>query len=124
MRTTVLKQTEAALFAGLCQHDLVQQKRNRSLPLQDRKAVIHGSRKFRIGERDAAKGCTPQDLSRCRLTLSAKEESRLGANVGMTPPVQNDARDIPLSVKSGVPKHGSELFPDRPFIIPEWGSKH
>src|SRR5271154_3994335 len=91
----------------------------RSLGFQYGIAVVHGSGEIGVGKRDPAEGRTAQDFSWCRSTIPAKEEARLRAQIGMTPAVQNDSRDIPLRVKPRGRKHLRKLFTDSSFIVPK-----
>src|ERR1700677_4881521 len=54
------------------------------------------SGKISIGESNAAKGCAAQDFTACRLSILAKEETRLRAAVSVSPAIQHHARNVTL----------------------------
>ena len=64
--------------------------------------MIHDAGQIRIREGNAAVRIVAQDFSRSGLPIGAKEKSGLGAEIGVAPPVQNDAGDIAPRVESGL----------------------
>src|SRR3954466_6708127 len=78
--------------------------------------MVHDAGEIGIGECNPAVRCLAQDIAWSRLAVFAEEEARLWAEVGVAPAIQNDAGDIAIGIEAGTPKHGSELFPDSPFV--------
>src|SRR5580704_11400639 len=71
-----------------------------------------------IGERNPPKGRAAQDFTLCRLSILAKEETRLRAAVGVSPTIQHYARNVPLGVETGCGEHLCELLAHPPLVIP------
>src|SRR5580700_8625125 len=92
--------------------------------LKDRVAVIHRTSQIRVRESDSSKGRVPQHLSRRRLAIVPKEKSRLRIEIRMTPPIQNNSRDVALCIKTCRRKHFRELLPDSPLILAERCGEH
>src|SRR5580704_19072211 len=81
--------------------------------------MIHGPGQIGIGKCDPAEWCVAQDLPGGRSALLSEEETRLRAQVGMAPAVQNNAGDIAPRVEAGAGEHCRELFADLLLIVPE-----
>ena len=86
--------------------------------------MVHRPSQIGVGKSDPAERRLAQDFSSGGLAASAKEESRLRAQIGVTPAIQDDSRDVPLGVEAGAGKHLRELLTDLPFIVPEGSSDH
>jgi len=50
------------------------------------------------------------DLKRRRISRGSEIEPRRGSNVGMTPSVKDDARDVAPGIKSCIAQHGLQLL--------------
>src|SRR5712692_6270189 len=90
-----------------------------SMRLKNRRAVVHNSGQIGIGKRDAAERCVPQHFSWCRSSVFAKKETRLRTQVGVSPAVQDDARNVAAGIKPRLRKHQDELLADAPFVLAE-----
>src|ERR1700761_3854453 len=83
--------------------------------------MIHGTGKIRVRERNSSKRPIAEGLTRSRISVQAEEEPRLGINKRMSPPVENDSRNIPLGVEARSPKHLRQLFAYLLFVFHERG---
>ncbi len=57
--------------------------------------MVHRPSQIGVGKSDPAERRLAQDFSSGGLAASAKEESRLRAQIGVTPAIQDDSRDVP-----------------------------
>src|SRR3984957_7964091 len=83
--------------------------------------MIHGAGKIRVRERDSSKRPIAESLTRSRISVQAEEEPRLRINKRMSPPVENDARNIALGVEARSPEHLHHLLAYLLLIFHERG---
>src|SRR5271156_4097659 len=83
--------------------------------------MIHGTGKIRVREGDSSKRPIAEGLTRSRISVQAEEEPRLGINKRMSPPVENDARNIPLGVEARSPEHLHQLLAYLLFVFHKRG---
>src|SRR3984885_1607545 len=83
--------------------------------------MIHGAGKIRVCERDSSKRPIAEGLTRRRIPVQAEEEPRLGINKRMSPPVENDSRNITLGVETRSPEHVRHLLAYLLFVFREGG---
>ena len=81
--------------------------------------MIHRASEIGIRERDSSEWGTAQDIAWCGFALGAEEESRLGAQIGMPPPIENDRRNIAPRIESRSGEHPRELLADASLVFPE-----
>src|SRR5271155_3414317 len=81
--------------------------------------MIHGTGKIRVRECDSSKRPIAEGLTRSRISVQAEEEPRLGINKRMSPPVENNSRNIPLGVKTRSPEHLHHLLAYLLFVFSE-----
>ena len=62
--------------------------------------MIHDSRQIGIRERNPAVGRIPENITWTGRVAFSKEKARLGAEVRMTPPVQNNSRNVAVRIES------------------------
>ena len=76
-------------------------------------------RQVRVGKCNPPEGRAAQNFSRSKLSILAKKESRLRAQIRMTPAVGNNPRNILLRIEPVLREHGVELLatPFR-FVFP------
>ena len=79
--------------------------------------MVHDSGEIGIGEGDFAERRAPHYLSRSDLALRSKEEARLAAEIGMAPPIYDDAGNIPPRIKAATRKHQRHLLTNLPLIF-------
>src|SRR4051812_35875485 len=92
---------------------------NGALGFQDRRAVVHDAAQVGVGEGDAAEGILLQELAGRGHSRASEKEAWLGAEVGVSPTVQDDAGDIAASVEAAAREHLGELPADAAFVIAE-----
>src|SRR5512133_305762 len=91
---------------------------------QNRAAVIHDPGQIGIRKCDSTERRISQDVARRGLSIFAEKESWLRTQVGVTPTVENDARDIALCVEAGSREHFAELLTNAPFIFTKGSGEH
>ncbi len=79
--------------------------------------MVHNSRQIGVREGDFAERSPANHLARSWFTVSAKKESRLSAQIGMSPTVYDDACNIAPCIETGDRKHRSKLLPHHPLIL-------
>src|SRR5262249_20218915 len=68
---------------------------------------------------NAAKRRVTQSFAGCRLAILAEKESGLRTQVRMSPTIQYDSCDVPLSIEAIAAEHFRELFSNPRFIFAE-----
>ena len=61
----------------------------------------------------------PQDIPWRWVAIDAKNESRLRIHVRVTPPIENDPRDVPARIESAGREHVGHLRPKRALMLCE-----
>src|SRR5271154_4427435 len=87
-----------------------------AMGFQDGRPVIHNAGQVGIGEADSVERRAAENFSRSGLSVFAKEESGLRAEICVSPTVQYDARNVAAGVKSQAAEHQVELFTDFLFV--------
>src|SRR5207302_8263 len=96
--------------------DLVHNLTGGALRFENGHAVIHDAGEIGICERDTPVGTLTDRISRPRLSIFAKKESGLRAQIGVAPAVQDNSRDIAAGIESGPPEHGAEVLAYLPLV--------
>ena len=81
--------------------------------------VVVVASEVRVGERHAPEWRPSKHVRRRRLAVLAEEESRLRAQIRVTPSVQDDSRDVTLRIETRLRKHVRKLFTNPAFILAE-----
>ncbi len=82
--------------------------------------MVGDSGKIRVREGDSAERRGTQHVAGRRLAIFAEKESRRGAEIGVSPAVQNDSRNVTSGIESGTGKHRSELLANLPLVVAKW----
>src|SRR5512138_2858214 len=96
--------------APLTHDDLIEQLLHCSARLKNRTPVIHDPGEIGISKSYPSKRRVAQNVARGRLPIFAEEKSRLRIQIGVAPPVQDDACNITLGVETGPSKHLAQLL--------------
>jgi|ERR1700691_3018900 len=104
--------------------NLIEQLADCSLCFEYGVTMIHGSCQIGISKCNTPKWRIAQDLASGRLATTPKEETRLRAQIGMSPAIQDDSCDIPPCIEAPSREHLVELLPDLSFIISERRCQH
>ena len=81
--------------------------------------MIAGSGEIRIRERNPTVRLIPQHIPRRRLAVDAEEKARLRINVRVSPPIQNDSRDVSARIEPARREHVAELLAERALVLRE-----
>src|SRR3569832_1636446 len=86
--------------------------------------MVHRASEVSIREGDASERSAAQDVARCGLAVRAEEESRLRAQIGMPPAIENDRGDITPRIEACLGEHARELLADAPLVFSERRPQH
>src|SRR6266481_2193243 len=81
--------------------------------------MIRRARKIGIRKRDPTMRLIPEHIPRRRLAIRAEKESRLRIHVRVSPPIENNSRDVSARIESSRRKHVAELLAERALVLRE-----
>src|SRR3954467_1581072 len=81
--------------------------------------MIARTRKIRIRKRNPPVRLIPQHVPRRRLTIHAKEKSRLRIHVSVTPTIENDSRDVFPRIEATGREHVGHLLAECSLVLRE-----
>ncbi len=81
--------------------------------------MIHDPGQIGIGEGNSTVGLLPEHIAGRWLSVFAKKESGLRAQIGVSPSVENDTRYIAGRIETGAAEHRRELLANLPLVAAE-----
>ena len=94
---------------------------HRPIRFANRIPMVASPREIRIGKRNPSVRPAAQNIPRRRFAINAKEKSRLRIHVRVSPPIQNDPRDVPARIEPARREHVAELLAERALVLRKRG---